>query len=114
MSSPESLLVSSPDPRRRFDPWKLRCWREVRCLSQRELAEVVGWGRNGNETVSRIESLAIEVGPARLARLAKGLEVEPDELLSEPEELGRNFVTSRAWVEAGRPDLRTWLRERAS
>lgn len=92
-----------------LDPWKLRCWRELRNLSQHDLADALGWGRNGNQIVCRIENWVIPVGARRLAAFADALRCRESDLTSQAAELRASRARFDAWCAAKRPELRTWV-----
>tara|TARA_R110000868_G_scaffold169231_4_gene404184 strand:- start:500 stop:844 length:345 start_codon:yes stop_codon:yes gene_type:complete len=109
---PIKLLAAQEDTRPRVDAWKVRCWRELRNLSQHDLAAKIGYGKHGDETVCRIETYALNAGEHRAQRLAKALRVSLNDLQSLPVEWELNRAAFAAWTAAGRPDLRTWLKTR--
>ena len=108
----ERALAERVDGAERFDPWKARCARELRGLSQAETAANAGMGVRGNETLSRAEGWHPQVnfGPKRVAALARALAVRPADLLSNPSERARSRERYAKWVADGRPDLTEWQR----
>lgn len=91
------------------DPWLIRCWREVRGLSQNELSKKMGWSVVAKD-VNRIEGYALPIAEKRIHMLAVALEVLPEELMSLPEDKAGNAERYVKWVFDGRPDLTEWLR----
>lgn len=112
MADPMQLLTNLDDPRLRVDPWKVRCWRELRGLTQKQLGDAAGYGTRGDETICRVEGYALTVGAVRCAKLAKALRVHAAELQSKAVDFKTNQELFEEWNDAGRPDLRGWLKSR--
>lgn len=109
MRDVESMLAEAIDSGPQFDPWKLRCWRELRGLTQLELAKALGWSESGNETISRIESWKLNVGQRRHESLARVLRCKLTDLSSVPSQLAKSRARYDEWCAAGSPPLRAWL-----
>lgn len=70
------------------DPWKLRCARELRDLSQTDLAVIAGWSPTaGKHAITRIERWHRKFSRARAEALAIAMAMPRDALLSSPAEL---------------------------
>ena len=63
---------------------RLRRWRERKGFTQAELAEAAGITR---AALSRLENCQAPPKPSNLRRLAKALDLKPEDL-SDPEEIG--------------------------
>lgn len=91
-------------------PWLIRCWREVRGLSQRDCTRLCGWGEN-DTTLSRIENYKWPVTEHRLYALAKALKVKPLELCTLTDfDAEQNADQFAQWVKAKRPPIGDWMR----
>lgn len=99
------MIVQATRP----DPWLIRCWREVKGLSQGDVNEAMGCPRVYSH-LSRIENYAQECGEERLALLAVAIGVPVNELCSTPEDRMRFAGVFLQWCKDGRPELQRWLR----
>ena len=83
---PVQALRDRIDSAPRPDPWKVRCARVLRYMTQEQLGIACGWSSVQKEIVNRIEAYAEPIGKLRIAKLAAALNVTPDDLLSSPVE----------------------------
>ena len=105
----ERELVAAGDARPRPDPWKLRCARALRELTQAGLGARCGWSGGSNEAISRMEGYALPIGTLRLGKLAKALRLTPAALQSHGDEWHANEERYASWRSDGCPPLRAWL-----
>lgn len=112
---PAADLAASQPQRPRFDPWKLRCIREHRELTQGELGRAIGLSATcAPVAICRAEIYKQEPYPKRLQLLAHALLCTPADLCSTPDELAANRATFDRWTAEGRLNLRWWLRKQAA
>lgn len=114
MTTPDPVKMLARKPEAKPDPWKVRCSREHRELLQRELADKMGLGPNGNQTISRAEQYGDgdRVGARTLASMAAALQLPIESFLSDAPTFDANKLEHDQWVADGRPPLQRWLRER--
>lgn len=85
------------------DPWKLRCLRELRSLTQAQVAEQVGYApSHGRATINRIERGTIPFGRDVARRIEQALDCAPGSLLSTPAEALQNHKASKRFDALGR------------
>ena len=109
---PVQALRDRIDTAPRPDPWKVRCARALRYMTQEQLGIACGWSSVQKEIVNRIEAYAEPIGKLRIAKLAAALNVTPDDLLSSPVEWRANREQFDVWAAEGRPDLAAWVKGR--
>jgi len=105
----EEALIESEAARLRFDPWKMRCWRESKGMTCQNVADACGMiGRSALE-VSRWETYRTAVGRNVLGRIADAMGIPAESMLSDRAEWDRNLLKYERWVLDKRPRLAAWL-----
>lgn len=109
-------LATTPAPQgaARLDPWKLRLARELRGLTQVQLAELAGY-KGGATRLCRIErytdeDASVQHGKPVAFRWAKALRLTADDLCSDDVTIVANRAKHDAW-RASDLSLREWARK---
>ncbi len=109
-------LATTPAPvgDARLDPWKLRLARELRGLTQVQLAELAGY-KGGATRLCRIErytdeDAGVQHGKPVAFRWAKALRLTADDLCSDDVTIVANRAKHDAW-RASDLSLREWARK---
>lgn len=111
--NPADIMATTAEPERlKADPWKIRLWRTVQDWTQADLAAALGLWADARTHVCRIEGYGYVVGPRKLVKFAEALGVALEALQSTSSEYDENRLEYLAWVDAGRPPLWAWVRER--
>lgn len=111
MNEAEQALMQAEAMRRRFDPWKLRCWRSSKGMTCQQLADACQMNGRAALEVSRWETYHTSVGPKNLARIAAALEIPESSLLSDAAEYAEHVKKYERWVAARKPKLPQWLEQ---
>ena len=105
----EEALIEAEAARLRFDPWKLRLWREAKGMTCQNVADACGLSGRAALEVSRWETYRTPVGRNVLGRIAHAMGIPESSFLSNRAEWDANLAKYERWVKDKRPKLAAWL-----